>query len=86
MTERSRVRVPTGTAGEFPTPGSTFSADSFQHPFQPRVTAVSSKRSRSFCQKCKSQVTAKHGYLMYVASNSDTLNWCMVGWCTQNLS
>ena len=28
MIERSRVRIPAGTAGEFSSPGSTFSADS----------------------------------------------------------
>ena len=32
----------------------------FRCPFHPRVTAVASKRSRWFCQKCRWQVTAKH--------------------------
>ena len=32
----------------------------FRYPFHPRVTAVASKRSRSFCQKCRWQVTAKY--------------------------
>ena len=32
----------------------------FRYPFYPRVTAVARKRSRSFCQKCRWQVTAKH--------------------------
>ena len=32
----------------------------FRYPFHPRVTAVAHKRSRSFCQKCRWQVTAKH--------------------------
>ena len=32
----------------------------FQYPFHPCVTAVSCKRSRSICQKCRWQVTAKH--------------------------
>ena len=31
----------------------------FRYPFHPRVTAVTRKRSRSFCQKCRWQVTAK---------------------------
>ena len=40
----------------------------FRYPFHPRVTAVARKRSRSFCQKCRWQVTAKHAYtFMYVA-------------------
>ena len=34
----------------------------FQYPFHLRVTAVACKRSRSFCQKCRWQVTAKHAY------------------------
>ena len=34
------------------------------YPFHPRVTAVARKRSRSFCQKCRWQVTAKHAYTL----------------------
>ena len=60
MIERSRVRIPAGTAGEFSSPGSTFCADLlFRYPFHPRVTTVARKKSRSFCQKCRWQVTAK---------------------------
>ena len=33
-------------------------------PFHPRVTAVARKRSRSFCQKCRWQVTPKHTYTL----------------------
>ena len=36
----------------------------FRYPFHPRVTAVAHKRSRSFCQKCWWQVTAKHAYTL----------------------
>ena len=36
----------------------------FRYPFHPRVTAVAHKRSRSFCQKCRWQVTAKHAYTL----------------------
>ena len=32
----------------------------------PRVTAVARKRPRSFCQKCRWQVTAKHAYILRV--------------------
>ena len=32
----------------------------FRYPFHPRVTAVAHKRTRSFCQKRRWQVTAKH--------------------------
>ena len=37
----------------------------FQYPFHPCVTAVAHKRSRSFCQKCRWQVTAKHTYTLH---------------------
>ena len=33
-------------------------------PFHPHVTTVARKRSRSFCQKCRWQVTAKHAYTL----------------------
>ena len=36
----------------------------FRYPFHPRVTTVARKRSRSFCQKCRWQVTAKHAYTL----------------------
>ena len=35
----------------------------FRYPFHPRVTAVARKRPRSFRQKCRWQVTAKHATL-----------------------
>ena len=33
-------------------------------PFRPRVTVVPRKRPRSFCQKCRWQVTPKHAYTL----------------------
>ena len=36
----------------------------FRYPFHPCVTTVAHKRSRSFCQKCRWQVTAKHTYTL----------------------
>ena len=33
-------------------------------PFHPRVTAVARKNPRSFCQKCRWQVTPKHAYIL----------------------
>ena len=33
-------------------------------PFHPSVTAVACKRPRSFCQKCRWQVTPKHAYTL----------------------
>ena len=60
-------RIPAGTAGEF----RVFSARVdflcwllFRYPFHPRVTTVARKKSRSFCQKCRWQVTAKHAYTL----------------------
>ena len=36
----------------------------FQYLFHPHVTTVARKRSQSFCQKCRWQVTAKHAYTL----------------------
>ena len=36
----------------------------FRYLFHPRVTAVARKKSLSFCQKCRWQVTAKHAYTL----------------------
>ena len=36
----------------------------FWYPFYPRVTAIALKIPRSFHQKCKWQVTAKHKYIL----------------------
>ena len=38
----------------------------FRYPFHPYVTAVARKRSWSFCQKCRWQVTAKHAYTLHI--------------------
>ena len=38
----------------------------FRYPFHPCVTAIARKRSRSFCQKCRWQVTAKHTYILHM--------------------
>ena len=38
----------------------------FRYLFHPRVTTVARKRSRSFCQKCRWQVTAKHEYTLHM--------------------
>ena len=46
-----------------------------------RVTALARKRSLSFCQKCRFHLNTH----MYVTSNSDTVNWCLVVLCTYNL-
>ena len=52
-----RTRFPAGLAGDFYSPGSTFL---FQYSFHLRVTAESHTKCRSFCQKCRWQVTSKH--------------------------
>ena len=44
----------------------------FRYPFHSRVTAVARKRPRSFCQKCRWQVTAKHAYTLRL--------WLCVKW------
>jgi len=55
----------------------------FRYPFHPCNNAVARKRSRSFCRKCRWQVTAKtRMHLTYVALHEVT--WCMIVRCTQN--
>ena len=60
--ERIRVRIPAEAAAEFSSPEVTFCADSYSVSVSPRVTAVARKKPRSFCQKCRWQVTPKHAY------------------------
>ena len=63
MIERLRVRIPAGAAGECSSPELTLCVLTLTRcPFHPRVTAVARKRPRSFCQKCRWQVTPKHAY------------------------
>ena len=50
----------------------------FRYPFHPRVTGVARKRSRSFCQKCRWHVTAKHAYTWCGFAWSDMEHGCMV--------
>ena len=38
----------------------------FRYPFHSRVTATALERSRSFCQKYRWQVTAKHAYTLRI--------------------
>ena len=72
MIERSRVRIPAGTAGEFSSPGSTFCADSY---FGIRSTPVLPqkhvKNPGHSAKKCRWQVTAKQAYtlLMWILLN-----------------
>ena len=52
-----------------------------QCPFQPRVTAVVRKIPRSFCQKCRWQVTPKHAYT-FDPTKSEWANYTAVqAWC-----
>ena len=49
----------------------------FRYPFHPR--AVARKRSRSFCQKCRWEVTAKHTYTLPM--------WLWMKWhCARNFT
>ena len=57
--ERSRVRIPAGSVGEFSSPRVSFLCWLlFRYLSDPRVIAVAHKRPRSFRQKCRWQVTA----------------------------
>ena len=60
--KRVRVRIPAGASGEFSSPELILCADSYSASVLPRVTAVASKRPRSFCQKGRWQVAPKHAY------------------------
>ena len=58
----------------------------FWYPLHPCVTAVACKRSWSFFQKCSWQVTAKHPCTYLCGFEwSNTVNWCKIVWCTQNM-
>ena len=54
-------------------------------PFHPRVTTVTRKRLRSFCQKCRWQVTPKHAYTLY-SSKSEWADYAAVQAECGNLS
>ena len=60
--ERLGVRIPSGAAGELSSSVSTLCTDSYFVSFHFRVTRVACKRPRSFCLKCRWQVTPKHAY------------------------
>ena len=50
----------------------------FRYLFHPRVIAVARKRPRSFCQKCRWQVTAKDALYVCGFAWSDMVHSCMV--------
>ena len=64
MIERLLDRIPVEVAGEFSSPELIFCAGSYSVSIPLRVTAVARKRSRSFYQKCRWQVTYKHAYIL----------------------
>ena len=66
MIERLQVQIPAGAVGKFSSSESIFCSDLFWYPFHPCVTAVACKRSRSFCQKCRWQVTAKYADTLHM--------------------
>ena len=70
---RSRVRSSARTAVECSCPELTFRADSFfRYPFHPRRIAAAHSLPRSFCQKCRWQVTAR---LFACALDSTKSEW-----------
>ena len=46
-----------------------------RYPFYPRVTAVTRKRPRSFCQKCRWEVTPKQAYTQ--PTNSEWVDYAV---------
>ena len=87
MFERSQVQVPAGAAGEFSSLGSTFCADSY---FGIRSTPVLPQQHvKDPGHSAKSaggrlQLNTHTPYLCGF-ERSDTVSWCMVEGCTQNL-
>ena len=61
-----RVRVLAEAAGEVSSQELTLCADSYSVSAPPRVTAVArkKKKKKSFCQKCRWQVTPEHAYTL----------------------
>ena len=52
----------------------------YRNPFHPRITAVAPKRSRSFCQRCRWQVTAKHTCTLALWLWMNSHNKLVHGW------
>ena len=71
---RSRVRSLAVVTGEFSSLELTLCASSYFgiRSDHSRVTAVARKRPRSFCQKCRWQVTFKHAYTLGPAKSERT--------------
>ena len=83
MTDRSRVRVPAGAAGECPSPGSTFCADSyFGIGFSPVLPQKYVKYPGHSAKGAggKLQLNTHAPYVRGFASS----DMCMVVWRTQN--
>ena len=67
--ERSRVRNPCWNGGRiFFSQGRLSVLTLISVSVPPRVTTVARKKSRSFCQKCRWQVTAKHAYTLRIGT------------------
>ena len=81
MIEKLRVRIPAGAAGEFSSPELTCVLTLVRCPFHPRVTAVAHKRPRSYCQKCRWQVTPEHGYTLDPTKSEWADDAAIQAWC-----
>ena len=83
MIERSRVRVPAEAAREFSSPGLAFCVDSY---FGIRSTPVLQHvKDPGHSAKSAGDRLQLHTHTLSVCG-CVTVNWCMVVWCTQNLS
>ena len=85
--ERSRVRVPSEASGEFSSPGSSFCADSYFGIRSTRVLPEQHEKDPGHSDKSARGRLQLNTHTPYLCGFewSDTVNWCMVGWCTQNL-
>ena len=81
MIERLPVRVRAGAAGEFSSPESTLCADSYSVSIPTGVTTVTCKRPRSFCQKCRWQVTPKQADTLHPTKSEWADCAAVQAWC-----
>ena len=84
--ERLGVRIPAGAAGDFLLQSQLCVLTLIRCPFHPHVTAVARKRPRSFCQKCRWQVTPKEEACNFEPTKSKWANCAAVQAECGNLS
>ena len=87
MCKRSWVWVPAGAEGTFSPPESTFCADSyFCICSTPMLLQQHTKDPSHYAKSASGRLQLNmHAPYLCGFEQSDTVNWCMVVWCTQNM-